>query len=189
MPAQVPFPTGMDGMNRMASKLLRLRSIPVALGMAMMGAVVGLGQCSLDLLGRVEDFPAVDQKAELAELLVQGGGPVATALVTLARLGGDPLLSGGSATTTTAAHPRRAGSGGGRLRRAADRPGPASQFAFIAVDAAARRTIFWHRGSARPLAAAELPPALLAGRPGAAPRRPAGRSGAGRRPPRPRGAR
>ena len=35
----------------------------------------------------MDDYPAVDQKCELTEVLVQGGGPVATALVTLARLG------------------------------------------------------------------------------------------------------
>ena len=48
--------------------------------------VVGLGQCCLDILGQSDCYPELDQKAELSSLLVQGGGPVATALVTLARL-------------------------------------------------------------------------------------------------------
>ena len=49
--------------------------------------VVGLGQCAFDALGRLPQMPPEDSKAELEELLLQGGGPVATALVTLARLG------------------------------------------------------------------------------------------------------
>ena len=130
----------------------------------MMGAVVGLGQCSLDLLGRVEDFPAVDQKVEISEILTQGGGPVATALVTLARLGVEARFVGRVGDDDTG---RRIRAGleaegvdcGGLLTD----PGATSQFAFIAVDAAARRTIFWSRGSARPLQSAELPPELLAG--------------------------
>jgi ribokinase len=49
--------------------------------------VLGLGQCSLDYLSVAADFPVEDRKLEVAEPLVQGGGPVATALVALARLG------------------------------------------------------------------------------------------------------
>lgn len=48
--------------------------------------VVGLGQCSLDILGSLEQYPPVDSKCDLDKVLIQGGGPVATALVTLARL-------------------------------------------------------------------------------------------------------
>jgi sulfofructose kinase len=127
-------------------------------------AVVGLGQCSLDLLGRVEDFPAVDQKCEVTEVLVQGGGPVATALVTLARLGVATRFVGRVGDDDHGCRIRAgletAGVDCGALLTD---PGTTSQFAFIAVDAAARRTIFWSRGSARPLQAAELPPELLAG--------------------------
>ena len=129
----------------------------------MPGVVVGLGQCSLDLLGRVADFPAADQKCELSEVLVQGGGPVATALVTLARLGVATRFAGRVGDDD---HGRRirAGLEAEGVDCAALRTdrGCSSQFAFIAVDAGARRTIFWNRGTARPLAAAELPPALLA---------------------------
>ena len=127
-------------------------------------AVVGLGQCSLDLLGTVEDYPAVDQKVELDEVLVQGGGPVATALVTLARLGVASAFAGRCGDDHYGDCIR-----GGLEAAGVDcrwlqfEVGASSQFAFIAVDGAARRTIFWHRGSARPLGAAELPPALLAG--------------------------
>lgn len=49
--------------------------------------VVGLGVSTLDLVMVVDDFPAHEQVQRAESSLVQGGGPVATALVTLARLG------------------------------------------------------------------------------------------------------
>ena len=50
-------------------------------------SVVGIGQCCWDMLALVETYPEVDEKEEIRFLTEQGGGPVATALVTLARLG------------------------------------------------------------------------------------------------------
>jgi len=49
--------------------------------------VIGLGSCAVDLLGIVPSFPRPDTKNRMTKLIQQGGGPVATALVTLARLG------------------------------------------------------------------------------------------------------
>jgi len=49
--------------------------------------VVGLGSCAVDLLGIVPSFPKPDTKNKMIRLIQQGGGPVGTALVTLARLG------------------------------------------------------------------------------------------------------
>lgn len=49
--------------------------------------VVGLGQCCVDYLGTVGHYPDVNEKVEVEDLTIQGGGPVATAMVTLARLG------------------------------------------------------------------------------------------------------
>ena len=49
--------------------------------------VIGMGQASLDHLGRIAKFPEEDEKIELADLHVQCGGPASTALVTLSRLG------------------------------------------------------------------------------------------------------
>lgn len=48
---------------------------------------IGLGQCSLDYITLVNGFPVEDTKKEVIDFIVQGGGPVATALVTLSRLG------------------------------------------------------------------------------------------------------
>ncbi|MCC6503455.1 MAG: sugar kinase [Deltaproteobacteria bacterium] len=47
----------------------------------------GLGQCSLDYITLVNGFPVEDTKKEVLDFIVQGGGPVATALVALSRLG------------------------------------------------------------------------------------------------------
>ena len=147
---------GTAASSESAPSLSRLTAVP--------DVVVGLGQCSLDLLGRITDFPAVDQKCELCEVLAQGGGPVATALVTLARFGVQTHFVGRVGDDD---HGRRIREGleaeGVDCGALLTDPGRSSQFAFIAVDAGARRTIFWNRGSARPLAVAELPPALLAG--------------------------
>ena len=44
--------------------------------------VVGLGQCCIDYLGTVENYPDINNKEEVNNLTVQGGGPVATAMVT-----------------------------------------------------------------------------------------------------------
>ena len=49
--------------------------------------VVGIGSCPLDLLMLVDHFPQQEGVQEGQALQVEGGGPVATALVTLARLG------------------------------------------------------------------------------------------------------
>jgi sulfofructose kinase len=49
--------------------------------------VVGLGIAPLDMLGILPRYPSLDEKVEFAQTSVQGGGPVPTAMVTLARLG------------------------------------------------------------------------------------------------------
>lgn len=113
--------------------------------------VIGLGQCSLDLLGQLDSYPQLDEKVELSSLLMQGGGPVATALVTLARLGvpvamvgavgddrfGRQIVHGLSTEKVDCTY-------------LVQSPGASSQVAFIAVDDAGHRNIFWHRGTASP---------------------------------------
>lgn len=119
--------------------------------------VVGFGQCSLDILGQVGVYPGLDQKAELSELLVQGGGPVATALVTLARLGVPVAMAGAVGDDEFGRQIRK-----GLLLEAVDCtclaeiPGASSQVAFIAVDDSGHRNIFWHRGAGRALLPEEL---------------------------------
>ena len=50
--------------------------------------VVGLGYCSWDYLGILNDIPEFDAPTtSMSDFAISGGGPVSTALVTLARLG------------------------------------------------------------------------------------------------------
>jgi len=123
--------------------------------------VIGLGQCSLDILGQVDHYPELDQKAELSSLLIQGGGPVATAMVTLARLGVQVSFIGAVGNDDFGQNIRQ-----GLLDEKVDctylvsSPGESSQVAFISVDAEGHRNIFWHRGTAAPELPACLPELL-----------------------------
>ena len=49
--------------------------------------VIGLGVSTVDILSQVEHLPVEEEVQRALEMSVQGGGPVATAMVTLARLG------------------------------------------------------------------------------------------------------
>ena len=109
--------------------------------------VFGLGQCSLDCLGNIEAFPPPDVKCEFSDRVIEGGGPVATALVALSRWGlscsfagmiGDDLF--GRMIRASLAEE------GIRTDGLVVREGFLSQFAFIAAEPAqSRRTIFWQR--------------------------------------------
>ena len=120
--------------------------------------VIGLGQCSLDILGQVDNYPALDEKAELNSLLVQGGGPVATALVTLSRLGVPVAIAGAVGDDDFGRQIRE-----GLIQENVDctylmqSPQSSSQVAFVAVDAQGHRNIFWHRGTAHLLFTERLP--------------------------------
>jgi sulfofructose kinase len=50
--------------------------------------VIGLGAATVDVLSLVDHFPGREGVQRAHEVTIQGGGPVATALVSLARLGG-----------------------------------------------------------------------------------------------------
>jgi len=118
--------------------------------------VVGIGQCSCDLVGALTDYPAVDQKSELEQLHIEGGGPVASALVALQRLGVSTAFCGRVGGDDFGTRIRA-----GLVAEGVDCEGlftdwqGNSQIAFIAVDGQGRRTIFCHRGSSRPLQAHE----------------------------------
>jgi len=126
--------------------------------------VVGIGQCSWDYLAVVDSFPASDTKAEVSDWQEQGGGPVATALVTLARLG-IPGDFHGVAGDDQEGDKIRASLRGERIGISGlvTRRKALSQKAFIAIErGSAKRTIFWERPSGAPLLPGELPESLLA---------------------------
>src|ERR1017187_7374758 len=120
--------------------------------------VYGLGQCALDHLALVPSYPEADTKCEFKDMIVQGGGPVATALVALSRWGISCAIAGVIGDDAF----------GGEIRRSLDeervdttglvvRRGGGSQFAFIAVEAGTgKRTIFWRRPTGAALASSEL---------------------------------
>ncbi len=119
--------------------------------------VFGLGQCSLDYIGRIPAWPSPDSKCEFDGMIIEGGGPVATALVALARwglachfsgvIGDDPF------GIEIARSLREEGIDTSGL---VTRHGQHSQFAFIASEPGGRRTIFWQRPTGRALNASEI---------------------------------
>jgi sulfofructose kinase len=120
--------------------------------------VVGLGQASFDYLGRLSSFPAEDEKAELAAIEGQCGGPASTALVTLSRLGIQTSFLGSISDDLSGTEIAK-----GLEQEGVDatflkiRPGYTSQLAFIAItQESGKRTIFWHRGSTPPLRKEEV---------------------------------
>ncbi len=120
--------------------------------------VVGLGQCSLDNLFIIDSFPEPDTKKEVIDWTTAGGGPVATALVSLSRLGiscsfhgiiGDDEAGKKISDSLKAEKVD--------IKGLSVRPQSCSQVAFIAVETGSgRRTIFWKRPSSEPLKPEEL---------------------------------
>ena len=49
--------------------------------------VIGFGQACIDYIAPAPFFPEEDGKVMLTDLYIRCGGPIATALVTLSRLG------------------------------------------------------------------------------------------------------
>lgn len=125
--------------------------------------IFGLGQCSLDYIGQIAEYPPPDVKCEMTGLVVQGGGPVATALVALSRWGKDCYFAG----EIGADEPghlimqslRDEGIDAGGV---VVRDGSSSQQAFILAEPkTARRTIFWQRPTGPPLRPEEVDLAAL----------------------------
>jgi len=127
--------------------------------------VVGIGQCSLDLLALVDSYPEVDTKKEVLHFEEQGGGPVATALVALSRLG-IPCRFHGVVGDDEDGEKIRASLGqeGVRVDGLMPRKGASSQRAFIVVEEhTGKRTIFWRRPTGDPLTRGEIDIEFLEG--------------------------
>jgi ribokinase len=125
--------------------------------------VVGLGQCSFDNLFIVDSFPVPDTKKEVMEYETAGGGPVATALVSLSRLGVNCSFHGVVGDDEE----------GEKIRKSLEkenintdglitREQSHSQIAFICIEkGSGKRTIFWKRPSAESIKPHELPDDFL----------------------------
>jgi ribokinase len=124
---------------------------------------VCIGHAALDLLGTINGWPAADVKTRLRTLDRQGGGPAATAAVTLARLGVPVRFVGvvgdDDIGAWILADLRRSGVdvSGVRIRR-----GRTSHLSVCVSDPdAGTRNVLWHPGDAPDLRPRELPGGLL----------------------------
>jgi sulfofructose kinase len=121
-------------------------------------SVVGIGQCAWDMLAIVDHFPQADTKMEALAWEEQGGGPAATALATLARLGVPCRFHGVVGDDREGAAIRQSLTDEGvDVAGLLKRSNASSQTAFIVIDKSrGTRTIFWKRPSGDPLAPQEL---------------------------------
>ena len=109
--------------------------------------VVGVGNCAADFLAVFDPYPGLDERAQAKQLLQQGGGETATALVALSRLGARVSYVGKVGDDQFGDFIRK----GLReekvdISRIIIEKGKTSIFAFCAVDArTGKRTIFWYK--------------------------------------------
>ncbi len=119
---------------------------------------MGLGQCCIDYLGVVEQYPDVNAKEEVNNLTVQGGGPVATAMVTLSRLGASTAFIGkisddyfGSLIKDSLT------SESVNIDHLVVEQDKRSQFAFIIIEkGTGKRTVLWSGANVTPLRSEEI---------------------------------
>jgi sulfofructose kinase len=124
--------------------------------------IIGLGYCGLDRLCVVPRIP-VDDKVEILENLVQGGGPSATAIVAAARLGAKTTFIGavgdddfGEAILEEF---RREGVDTDSVEIQKDAASPS---AYCWIDAqTGSRSIAWSRGSISPMSPSSLPEEMI----------------------------
>lgn len=127
--------------------------------------IVGLGLATVDVITLTPRLPGPDDVFAVDEIVVQGGGPVATALVAAARLGasaaylgtigsgrwGQEVAAGFARYGVDAAHARHGGTG--------EQP-----LSVILVDATSgRRSILYRPGTLPDLAPDDLPAAVVEG--------------------------
>jgi sulfofructose kinase len=127
--------------------------------------VTGIGQCSLDYLAIIDIYPQVDTKKEVLEWFEQGGGPVATALVALSRLGIPCRFYGVTGDDYAGEKIKQSLIDEGIDVNGLIARGKAnSQLAFIAIEkGTAKRTIFWKRPSGETLREEDLGADFLEG--------------------------
>lgn len=128
--------------------------------------VAGLGQCSLDYISIVRDYPKENTKEEILDLTVQGGGPVATALVSLGRLGVKTSFAGVVSDDRAGAEIKKGLKEEGiDIRGLKVRKGGKSQTAVIVVNKkSGSRTILWQRPTVKALQKDEVNEAFIKGK-------------------------
>ncbi len=124
--------------------------------------VVGIGLAALDVLGIVDRLP-VNNTAPLGMLSIQGGGNVATALVTLRQLGHDAAFVGKVSDDMFGRQIQmELAEAGLDLSGLKIDPGKVSPFTFVAIEAATSQRALYHTpGNCAPLTPAELDLTIL----------------------------
>ncbi len=124
--------------------------------------ITGLGYCGLDYLSLVPNVP-IDDKVEIVQSLIQGGGPAATAACTVARLGAKTAFIGaigddapGQEILNEFAH-NGVDTSNIKLRLNAASP---KAFCWIEQNSG-KRSIAWTHGTARALLPEEVNAALV----------------------------
>ncbi|MCU0638933.1 MAG: PfkB family carbohydrate kinase [Candidatus Krumholzibacteria bacterium] len=114
---------------------------------------VAFGHTAVDFLATVPGIPETDTKMEIDSLDIQGGGPAATAAVTMSRLGLKTAFAGKVGDDIAGSMMLRSlESEGVDVSGTIVEKGGRSQISFIMVDrATASRTILWTRGSVSPI--------------------------------------
>ncbi len=126
--------------------------------------VIGVGACAVDYLGIVPEFPEPDTKNRIKKLIRQGGGPVATALVCLSRLGSKTGFLGKLGADELSCFVlddfvRE----GVDVRHVIREEGAGPYFAFVIVDEKeGKRTIWWTDENVCPLKSGELKADVIA---------------------------
>jgi sulfofructose kinase len=116
--------------------------------------VLGLGVSTVDVLYLVDHFPSDEENQQALAMTLQGGGPVATAIVTLAQLGARAAMADTVGDDWRGQFIRRSFTEAGVADEFLEtHPGTTSTLSCVLVrrhDGA--RTIVWYPGSAPPLA-------------------------------------
>jgi len=127
--------------------------------------VVGVGACLADCLNVFPGLPELDTKNPVGPWSLQGGGPVGTALVTLARLGVSTAMVGKVGDDLFGSFARSE-----FLRERVDvshvivEPGRTSPLAVILIDEfTGKRTILYSLGTLTPIQPEEIPRELITG--------------------------
>lgn len=112
--------------------------------------VFGIGQCSIDYISYMDEFPMENTKIEVTPYEIFGGGPVATALVALSRFGVKTKFMGLVSDDDTGILIKEGlVKEGIDISHIIDIPHNRSQTAFILVNKNnAKRTIFWSKPTA-----------------------------------------
>ena len=126
--------------------------------------VVGLGFSTLDVLGSVDEFPEVGTLVESPMFVEEGGGPAATAIVALARLGvSTTLISALGGDDRGATIKRQLQREGVDVEYLLMRDGQVSPLSFILVDGqSGERTIIYSWGTVEKMKVEEVPLEVVA---------------------------